>query len=138
MASTDALSAAHTSRYIEPFLRWLFPHISDQALDFLHLCVRKMAHLFEYGVLGVLLWRAIPEHKTNPEITDWWRIGTALLVATLYGATDEFHQTFVPSRGASVHDVVIDACGAAVALGIVSLANRQRARRVAAAGASSQ
>jgi VanZ family protein len=124
MASTDAFSAAHTSRFIEPFLLRLFPHLSAQALDFVHLCIRKTAHLVEYGTLGVLLWRAIPEYRTNPEVVDWRRAGVALLVATCYGATDEYHQSFVPSRGSSVHDVVIDACGAAVALTVVALANR--------------
>ena len=130
-ASTDALSAAHTSRVIEPILIWLFPHISAQALDIVHLCIRKGAHLTEYGILGVLLWRAIPEHKSNPEVADWWRAGVALLVATAYGATDEYHQSFVPSRGPSVHDVMIDSCGAAIALTIVCLVSWRRARRMA-------
>jgi VanZ family protein len=133
MASTDVLSAAHTSLVIEPFLLRLFPHISAQALEAVHIGIRKTAHLFEYGILGILLWRAIPEHKANPEVADWWRAGVALLVATSYGASDEFHQRFVSSRGSSVHDVVIDACGAAIALAILSLANRQRTRPPAAA-----
>ncbi len=129
MASTDPFSAAHTSRFIEPLLRYLFPNISAGAIETVHLCIRKSAHLTEYGILGILLWRAVPERKTNPEVADWWRAGVALLVATFYGATDEFHQRYVPSRGPSVHDVVIDACGAAVALAIVCLVNRRRSRR---------
>jgi VanZ family protein len=126
MASTDTLSAAHTSHFIIPLLLHLFPHLSPQAIDAIHLCIRKCGHLTEYGILGVLLWRAIPERRANPEAADWARAGAALLVATFYGATDEFHQRFVPSRGSSVHDVVIDACGAGIALAIVCLANRQR------------
>ena len=129
MASTDTLSAAHTSRFVEPLLLRLFPHISAQTVDFIHFCFRKGGHLSEYAILGILLWRAVPEHRTNPDVADWWRAGVALLVATLYAATDEYHQSFVPSRGPSVHDVLIDACGAAVALAIVCLANRKRPRR---------
>jgi VanZ family protein len=129
LASTDALSAAHTGGFITPLLLRLFPHISPRALDWIHLGIRKSAHLVEYGILGLLLWRAIPEHRTSPEVTDWWRAGVALLVATFYGATDEFHQCFVPSRGPSVHDVMIDSCGAAIALTLICLATRQRPRR---------
>ena len=131
MASTDAFSASHTSRVIGPLLLWLFPHISAKTLDFIHFCIRKGGHLGEYGILGILLWHAVPEHKTNPAVADWWRAGVALLAATLYGATDEFHQSFVPSRGPSVHDVLIDACGAAIALTIVCLVNWGRSRRAA-------
>ena len=130
MASTDAFSAAHTSRVIEPLLLWLFPHISFETLDFIHFCIRKCGHLMEYAVLGILLWRAIPEHKSRPGIADWWRAGVALLVAASYAATDEYHQSFVPSRSSSVHDVLIDASGAAVALIIVCLANWHRSRRL--------
>jgi VanZ family protein len=129
MASTDAFSAAHTGRIIEPLLRWLFPHISAHAVNIVHYCVRKAAHLTEYAILGTLLWRAIPEHKRNPGAADWWRAAVALVLATFYAATDEFHQSFVPSRGPSVHDVIIDACGAAIALAIVCLANWAHARR---------
>ena len=51
-----------------------------------------------------------------------WRIaGAALVVAALYAASDEYHQSFVPSRGASVEDVCIDTCGASVGIGIVLL-----------------
>ena len=129
MASTDAFSAAHTIRWFEPILVYLFPHISPQALDFVHFCIRKGAHLTEYGVLGILLWRAIPEPRTRPEIAIWSRAGVALLVATVYAATDEYHQSFVPSRTSSVRDVCIDTCGAALALAILCMANRPRSRR---------
>jgi VanZ family protein len=129
LASTDALSAARTGSFITPLLLRLFPHISPWALDWIHLGIRKTAHLVEYGILGLLLWRAIPERRTNPEVADWSRAGVALLVATFYGATDEYHQSFVPSRGPSVHDVMIDSCGAAIVLTLICLANRRRPRQ---------
>ncbi len=122
--STDAFSATHTGSFIIPVLLRLFPHLSWQAIESIHLFIRKLGHIFEYGVLGILLWRASPERKSSPGSADWWRAGVSLVVATIYGATDEYHQLFVPSRGASVHDVMIDMCGAAIALLMVCLANR--------------
>ena len=127
-ASTDAFSAAHTGSIIVPILIRLFPHLSSQAIDSIHFCIRKGAHIGEYSILGTLLWRAIPGRNTSPGAADWWRAGLALLVAVSYAASDEFHQSFVPSRGASVHDVLIDACGAGIAITCLCLANRHRPR----------
>jgi len=48
-----------------------------------------------------------------------WRPAlVALVVAAIYAAFDEFHQSFVPSRTASAHDVAIDIGGAVVGLAI--------------------
>ena len=51
-------------------------------------------------------------------------VGTASLVgawviATLYGLTDEFHQSFVPGRTADPRDLLADGVGAALGLGLV-------------------
>ena len=46
-------------------------------------------------------------------------VGLAVLLATLYGVTDEGHQWFVPGRTAEVADLVADAVGAAVATGLI-------------------
>jgi VanZ family protein len=38
----------------------------------------------------------------------------AIALATAYGVTDEFHQSFVPGRTSDVHDLFADATGAAI------------------------
>ena len=53
------LSAAHTSRFLVPFLRWLDPQISLAALNAIQFGIRKLAHLTEYAILAALLWRAL-------------------------------------------------------------------------------
>jgi VanZ family protein len=68
------------------------------------LVLRKLAHAAEYAVLGVLLLRAVG------------RPSAAFGLATLYAATDEIHQAFVPGRQASPLDLAIDAAGAAVGI----------------------
>jgi VanZ family protein len=63
------------------------------------LALRKLAHAAEYAVLGALLVRATG------------RSGLAFALGTLYAASDEIHQTFVPGRMGSPVDVAIDAIG---------------------------
>ena len=113
MGSSDTLSANHTSRFVEPLLRWIFTGISQERVDDLHVLIRKGGHLTEYAILALLLWWALrPLAAKGRQVLLW-----AFSLATLYAASDEFHQSFVPSRGASVHDVAIDGCGAALAMG---------------------
>src|SRR5437773_12414678 len=59
VGSTDLLSAEQTSRFLVPFLRWLRPDISNEALAQIHFVVRKLGHILEYAILAMLLWRAV-------------------------------------------------------------------------------
>ena len=95
--STDLGSAANTSRFVEPFLRWLLPNISPGAIGEIHFYIRKTAHLGEYAVLGWLLWRALWQTRPAAASRSPWKIAVAaLLISAAYAATDEFHQSFVP------------------------------------------
>ena len=101
-------------------MRWLFPHMSDHDVDVVVLCVRKCAHLTEYAVLAWLFWRAMRKPmKSDPRPWSWIEAKNAVLLVALYAATDEFHQLFVPSRDAAIHDVALDTVGALV--GMLSL-----------------
>jgi VanZ family protein len=125
--STDLLSSHHTSRFIEPFLRWLIPGISPAALERAHLAVRKSGHLTEYGVLAVLLWRARRNTSAHaPRAWLWSEAAFALCIASLYAASDEYHQLFYPSRYASVEDVLIDTVGAGIGLALLWVLGRWR------------
>ena len=122
MGSTDSGSAGHTSGFIEPLLRWLLPGLSHEWIDNIHFLIRKCAHITEYSILGALALRAIaPAHSISFAEKRWRIAGTALAIAALYAASDEYHQSFVPTRGASVHDVLIDTCGACLGIGVVLL-----------------
>jgi len=117
LGSTDMLSAAHTSRFLVPFLRWLDPQISLAALNAIQFGIRKLAHLTEYAILAALLWRALRGG------TRWQAKMSILLFLTwiacaIFAASDEFHQSFVPSRTSSPIDVMIDVTGALIGLAI--------------------
>lgn len=135
-ASTDAFSAGHTSRIILPLLRWLSGgRLSPDALDYLHFLIRKGAHLSEYALLAILVWRAVNRsgHFRDTAMTRQ-EICLALLICVLYAASDEFHQSFVPSRTSSAHDVAIDTVGAMIGLAIIALTRRRRSDASAQAG----
>ena len=116
-ASSDQMSFQHSSRIIGPFLHWLFPHLSDETIHSAVVTVRKCAHLTEYAALALLLWRALRKPaQPGPAPWQWSKAGLVLALVALYAASDEFHQAFVPSRQASVWDVLLDTTGAAIAL----------------------
>ena len=114
VGSTDVLSAEHTSRLLVPFLLWLDPHISAATIVSIHFALRKIGHLTEYAILAALLWRGL-----RGTFNTAGKMALALstfLAAAAFAASDEYHQSFVPSRTASLHDVMIDICGALIGL----------------------
>ena len=121
-ASSDRYSFEHSSRLIGPVLRWLFPHVSERVVHTTIIAARKVAHLSEYAVLAWLVWRAFRvRHGRGPAPWSWSEAGWTLLLVFLYSASDEFHQRFVPSREASLLDVLIDTSGGALGLLVIFL-----------------
>jgi VanZ family protein len=113
IASTERGSPAHTWFLLEPFFHWFLPTASAVTADRVHLLIRKTAHLVEYATLGVVLFRALGSTYRGILREQRWKIAAlALGIAALYAASDEFHQSFVPSRHSSMGDVLIDTCGA--------------------------
>jgi VanZ family protein len=116
-ASTDSFSASNTSRILGPLILWLFPHTTQETLATIQFFTRKIAHFSEYAILGFLAARAF---RTSPRaaIRERWFLICATIVA-VYALMDEYHQSFVPSRTASVFDSLIDMAGGLTALLIV-------------------
>jgi len=117
VGSTDVLSAEQTSRFVEPFLRWLKPDISSETLAQIHFFARKLGHIFEYALLAIFLWRAL-RSGANLRVKISILVIVVWFVCAIFAATDEFHQSFIPSRTASPNDVVIDIFGAVIGLTI--------------------
>ena len=116
-ASSDDFNAGNTSRIIGPLILWLFPNTSPETLAVVHFITRKVAHFTEYAILGFLAARAF---RTSPRPAihqRWFLIGVILIV--VYALLDEYHQSFVPSRTASIFDSMIDMTGGLIALIIV-------------------
>lgn len=119
--STGTFSAQNTSLIIEPLLRFLLPSITPEKVDWVHDIIRKLAHVTEYFILGILLFWAF-RFGSKKLLTLRWAF-YYLLVVVLYAAGDEFHQPSEATRTASVLDVGMDSCGGilAQAVAIVKL-----------------
>lgn len=116
-ASGDKKSVHHSSRIIEPIVRWLIPDISDEAVRNTVLFVRKGAHVTEYAIFAMVFWWALRGTFAR-EHNGWSRrlVLGAWSAAVLFAITDEWHQAYVPGRQGSPWDVLIDAVGAASGL----------------------
>lgn len=74
-----------------------------------HTLIRKTAHFTEYGILELLLLNLI--HACGRKISKSMFVCT-IFFCCLYAALDEYHQSFIAGRGASIIDVCIDTAGA--------------------------
>ncbi|TAN63393.1 hypothetical protein EPN18_02570 [bacterium] len=111
--STGIGSAQNTSLIIEPVLRFLVPGISPQELDMAHEVIRKCAHIFEYFILGFLLFRAFRRNST--EIRGWRWAFYSMIIVLIYAGSDECHQAFVSNRTPAIFDVGVDLIGGLLA-----------------------
>ena len=72
----------------------------------------KALHGAGYGVLGLLYWWALRGERVK------WHVAAALAIvlASAYAASDEFHQRFTPGRMPDVRDWAADTIGASIAV----------------------
>jgi VanZ family protein len=82
------------------------PSIPDGVSD-------KSGHLIGYVILSALMLRALAGGRVAG--VNWRTALLAIVFSTVYGASDEFHQSFVPHRAPDVRDLIADAAGAGIA-----------------------
>lgn len=86
------------------------PNPQDKLPSFIGLFSDKALHAVEYAMLGGLFYRAF-RWGTNDVVKPWAGF-LAVLATSLYGLSDEIHQSFVPHREASGWDWLADSVGA--------------------------
>ena len=86
----------------------------------------KLIHGIEYAIFGALVFHAI---KDSPRTADTTRkiVILSILIVIFYGISDEFHQSYVPSRDASFFDFVADVVGGSIGI-FLTLAWKTRKR----------
>lgn len=83
----------------------------------------KIKHFALYGVFAFLVARALA-HLPPPRL-----IGFTVLLVSVYGASDEIHQWFVPGRSAEVGDWVADTLAAVAAAFLYVFLSRRAQNR---------
>lgn len=81
------------------------PSESDWAI--MSFCIRKAAHMTEFGLLGLLVLNAL--YRGLGSFKGIFIISFA--AASAYAATDEIHQLFIPGRSGQFTDWIIDSVG---------------------------
>lgn len=116
--ASDRASGGIVSRVIT----LLYPHFADitegeqqRIIHIFTLLVRKGAHLTEYLLLGAALMGHVKAVSACRSLKH--PVLLSYLIGTLYAASDELHQLFVPGRSGELTDAMLDSLG--VLLGVL-------------------
>ena len=82
------------------------PTLPQAPGPWLDAALKKLAHIFEYSTLYLLLVRSWRGHVLPRKALD-----VALWTAAAFAASDELHQAFVPGRHCTLYDFLIDLSG---------------------------
>lgn len=126
IVSSDLGSSDHTrpvlASIVKRFLPWLAQRMSPQMIDVTDFVIRKIAHVTEYAILSLLVSRSLGiTNRTRAK-----QRFLVILITTLYALSDEVHQSFVPSRGATYKDVLYDTLGASLGSAIIYAIHRKK------------
>lgn len=111
--SSDVGSADTTLGLFGWLVSQIFPWATPAQIAFAHDLVRKLGHVTEYAILAALWFRAT---HAGHGLASGSSALTALAISVGWAIIDEVHQSFVPSRTASPHDVLLDSLGATLAV----------------------
>ena len=95
------------------------------------LLLKKLMHAAAYGVLALLILRALRGTWSHEGPIRW----ASCILSLAYALSDEYHQTFVPGRNGNLVDVAVDAAGIAAAM-VFDWRLRAKLARVALASRS--
>ncbi|HEY6338357.1 MAG TPA: VanZ family protein [Candidatus Sulfotelmatobacter sp.] len=109
--SSSLGAAANTGRILYPLLHFLFG-MDPFRFEHVHFFIRKGGHVFGYGLLSFLLFRAWRETLRHPGGASWtFRWANLAVLGTAFVASlDEWHQSFNPLRTGTPKDVLLDTC----------------------------
>jgi VanZ family protein len=110
LLSTGSFGGSMTGWLLKELLSLVHIHVPEPAFEIVHFLIRKLAHCTEYGLFALLLYHSFTFRQ--PERWNSRSAVSAVIVAGLFSLTDEYHQSFVPGRTASIKDCGIDTFGA--------------------------
>jgi VanZ family protein len=141
LESTPEMGASNTSRWLLPLWTHLFGPVTPARWEVIHHYIRKTGHFTGYGVVSLCFfygWRtSLSLARRGLSAVRGWASVYAVLCTLAIASADEFHQSFLPNRTASVFDVGIDVCGGIFAQLVLQAAiraiTRSRAVKIVAA-----
>jgi len=84
--------------------------------------IDKILHGFIYGILALSLrYTLVLNQIQNP-------FQKSLMISSLYGLSDEFHQVFIPGRTFELMDWAADTCGAILFLFLLETITKFKSR----------
>jgi VanZ family protein len=114
--SSDFFSAQNTGTMLYSLLTRLFGQINLQHFLIVHHYLRKTGHVLGYGLLALFLLRGWRATLGYAHAWSWRTTLLAWVGAVFVASMDEWHQTFIPSRGGSLRDALLDSAAGLVFL----------------------
>jgi VanZ family protein len=115
--STRMMGTANTSQWLLALCSQLWGQTDTASFEAVHAVLRKCGHFTGYGMLGLLFakgWSATLARTTKlrRRVRRGVSVAAGVLSAAAVASLDELHQTSLPGRTGTFHDVVLDSCGA--------------------------
>ena len=88
------------------------PTIQASHINWKDFVIKKTAHIIEYAILSLLLYRGFVNSSMEKRRAGFW----AIYLAIFYAISDEVHQNFTPGREPTLRDVFFDTIGAILAI----------------------
>ncbi len=107
MSHSNGLESENQSNFIVNFINNILKLENTEVIGII---IRKLAHLFEYFVLGILMFNCLKGYNIKRIIL------ISLVLCSIYAITDEIHQLYIPGRSGNLIDVMIDAVGSVIGI----------------------
>ena len=105
MSSFSASNSNDQSSFIVTIIGHILNITNLESLNYI---IRKLAHITEYLILGMLSINMIKNyHKPNYY---------AIIICSIYAISDEIHQLYVPGRNCQIKDIIIDIIGSLIGI----------------------
>ncbi len=103
------------------FFYQIFP-ILETKKEIVTFLIRKSAHILEYVILGLCIWKVVEEYVFDRKKL----VIFSFLFCFFCASVDEIHQLFIVGRSGKITDVLIDSIGYSISLFFLYLRKKQR------------
>lgn len=113
----SSFSATESTNQSDIIVTVISNTINISNIHLLAVTIRKLAHITEYLILGILAYNVFKEYYKSIHIS--------ILICFLYAISDEIHQIFIPGRSGQITDILIDTIGALLGIILISNINKK-------------